>query len=136
MENPYVSGGSVHELSGNRPSRALLIGAWFHLVLALWLGFTEYAAMLQFRELFTSFGAELPWPTQFVIDYPWIGLLPGATAVWPAVEISWRSMPDNDALRRARRRLRLHAAGTLTVLLLFIGSAYLPILKMGQTVGG
>lgn len=136
MENPYVSAGGVHELSARQPSRALHIAAWSHLVLALWLGYGEYSAMLQFRELFAGFGAELPWPTQFVIDYPWLGLLLGATALWPAAEISWRTLSDNVALRRARRRLQLHAAGTMAVLLLFIGSAYLPIIKMGQAVGG
>ena len=134
-DNPYVHAGGVHQLSTPRTSRALLIGAWVHLLFALWTGVGEYRAMLHFRELFDAFGADLPLLTRFMAACPWLGLLFGVTALWPAIAISWRSLPDRQTQRRARRILLMHVAATLILLALFIVGAYLPMFKMGQVVG-
>jgi hypothetical protein len=104
-----------------RPMR-LAIG----LIAPLLIGLGTLAVAPQFKATFSAFGADLPWMTQILMDYPWM-LCPAPLAVlalwavWPA-------------------RQRDNAAYLFGVMLAVAGSAfvvfalYQPIFLLGATI--
>ena len=111
--------------------RAWGVAACF--VLTLVAGFM-YGATAAFQQMFTSFGAELPWLTLvFLQGRPGWFIIP---ALALALTIAaWRQKPLTVAYRRRtvlRFLLLIGATGILVSVAIF--ALYLPIMQLGRTV--
>jgi len=89
----------------------------------------------QFRELFKSFGADLPWGSQLVLDCGdwawWLLAIPGiAIATW----VTSKSQLTLEERRTMRITVRSYTLIVWTAVALFIWGLYAPIFKLGAVV--
>jgi len=89
----------------------------------------------QFRELFRSFGADLPWGSQLVIDCGdwawWLLAIPGiAIVTW----VTLKSQLTPEERRTMKITVRSYTLIVWTAVALFIWGLYAPIFKLGAVV--
>ena len=97
------------------------------LVLACAPSVMAAVVMPQFRQTFQSFGADLPWLTQILLDYPVSLLLFPASIL--LIALAW----PNKKQRGLYSLLLGSLFGVLGPVIIMVG-AYLPIWKLGAAI--
>lgn len=128
MTNPYQSPASAVELpathgSGSTAVIQLIAG----LMCALLAALIPTLVIPQFRQVFTSFGTDLPLTTRIALNYHlWLWLLP---LVVIAVRLFWPR-----ARKRPRAACLAGIAGLVIALAATLLAMYLPIYQMGSAL--
>jgi hypothetical protein len=96
-------------------------------LLAIGLAILGGAVIPQFAKVFTSFGADLPWPTQFLIEHPLILCL-----AIPASLVLTLAGLFSRYRNQVTSGLAIFSLIELLAVPVCIAMLYLPIVKMGQ----
>lgn len=92
------------------------------------------AQLKTFRELYSGFGAEIPWLSQVALGGAWVWSLLALAAIGIAAWIAGTRLGTRTTVRRMWLALVALAASFVFIFLVTVLALYLPIFRLGAVV--